>query len=132
MDIEKFLYQTLSAAVTARVAPSANAGSADNLPLVVYSAAAGGRVANGDRGLGEAWTASISVLANEFSEARDLGVTISDALHDAWESGAAIPGAGVLAYLDETSMFTPASQTTLTAQDVHQRNAVFSVVLRPA
>lgn len=133
MDIEKLLYTILSAAVPgALVAPSADTETVGKLPAVLYAATSGGRVPNGARGLGESWTVAVSVLAGSMGAAKTTGRAVSDALHSAWESGAAVPGSGSVSYLDETSLFRRAPQTETNAQNVHQANAVFALVIRPA
>ncbi len=131
VDFELLVYQLLSDRFPqARVTDAPDMYAVNNLPLVVYAATSGERIVNGPRGAGETWVLALSVVHDDRVAAKDLALEVSAAMDEFYQSGAGVEGVGYISYLDETSLFARAPQNSVTADDAHQYNAVFTVVVR--
>jgi hypothetical protein len=131
VDVELLIYSLLSGRFPqARVTDAPDADAVNNLPLIVYAAADGNRIANAPLGAGEAWVIALSVVHSDRVAAKDLALEVSAYMAELYRTGAGIPGVGYFSYLDETSLFARATQTSVTADDAHQYNAVYTALVR--
>lgn len=128
-----FLLRTLLVArfpTVAWVVGGPDVDAVDRLPMGVLTPQTGARVGNGAPALGQTWRVPITVLAGTRVQAADLGMDVYDAMHDFHATGASVPDVGWVSFVDDVSMFSPAPQTTVTADNVHQQDAVFTVIVR--
>lgn len=130
MDAELLIYSLLSGRFPqAYVTDAPDIDAINRLPMIVYQATTGSRVSNADKGNGETWIVALSIVSGSRVEAKDLSLEVSDSVGD-W-FGASVAGAGYVAYVDETSLFTRAPQEAIEGDDLTQYNAVFTLIIRP-
>lgn len=104
--------------------------AADKLPMGVLTPQTGTRVANGAATLGQTWQVPITLLDTSQTGLIARTIAVHDAMHDFHESGASVPGVGWVSYVDDVSMFSPAPQTTISADNIRQYDAVYTVIVR--
>lgn len=131
VDVELLIYSLLSGRFPqARVTDSPDTGAVNNLPLIVYAAANGNRIANAPMGAGESWVIALSVVDSDRVAAKDLALEVSAFMAELYRTGAGVDGVGYFSYLDETSLFARAPQTSVTADDATQYNAAYMALVR--